>query len=311
MIRDIDKTTATGWAAVDNGWTDHPDILVAKFTLVGDHPGELPVRGYFFNADRQLVYQYRGTPRVQVKGSAYQEPLRDPKSGRHELAFPIPPSVAAPGPLRWKAFIVEIGGGDNVARFAYPTGVNVADYDLAQKATRAVADPPAAPASGLPPAAGTPAASDAGTRLSIKSVGRFRNAMNGWVNSSWVSGLNTLRVKLRLDSGAARGGFFARAYFFDKNKQLVLEYKAPPQVEVKLGEKYATLPPVWKDGGTYEVFFPIPADKEKGANAWKTAIVVFGNSEMAVADAYPATAVNLNDFSFPERDRVEKSPAGP
>lgn len=132
----------------------------------------------------------------------------------------------------------------------------------------------------------------------------------GWVNKSWVPGLTTLRVKLRLDSGAARGGFFARAYFFDKNKALILEYKSPPQVEVELGRKYATLPPHWKDAENYEIYFPIPPEKDKGPGDWKTAIVVFGNADMVVADAYPGNA-NLQDFSFPEKDRLAALPSAP
>lgn len=292
-IRHIDKTRAAGWAEADGGWVGNPDTLVTQFILKEGFPGNLPVSAYFFNESRQLVYRYNRLPQVQIKSAIYQEPLSDLKSGqRYEAAFPIPPSVAANGPLRWRTFVIQIGEGDTAVRRAYPASTeDLATFDFAQKPVRGIGS----------------VSTEGGaieTIPVIKSVTRFRNSMNAWVDDKWVRGLNTLRVKIRVDSGAAQGGFFVRAYFFDRNGAKILQYKKPPQVEVS-GGKYASLPPIWEDKEDYEIFFPIPESFDRGASGWKSAVVVFGNSNAVVADVTPSST-SLDALDFPEKADLKK-----
>jgi hypothetical protein len=188
--------------------------------------------------------------------------------------------------MRWRTFVIEFGEGEKAIRRAYPSTSDLASLDFTQTPLRGISD----------------VSTESGTSEAvpvIKSVSRFRNSMNAWVDKGWVRGLNTLRAKLRLESGASQGGFFVRAYFFDRDNVKVLEYKKPPQVEVGPG-KYATLPTFWKDKEDYEIYFPIPNDKDGGPSGWKTAIVVFGNSKKVVADVTPSNT-SLEAFDFPEK----------
>ncbi len=295
-IRHIDKSRAGGWAEVDGGWIANPDILVTQFTLQEDFPGNLPVSAYFFNEARQLVYRYTRLPMVQIKSAVYQEALSNLRAGqRYEAAFPIPPSVDANGPLRWRTFVIQIGDGDTPTRRAYPgSTTDLAAFDFKQKPVRGIGD----------------VSTEAGAIEAvpvIKSITRFRNPMNAWVDDKWTRGLNTLRVKVRLDSGAAQGGFVVRAYFFDRNGSRILQYKKPPQVEVS-GGKYATLPTIWQDKEDYEILFPIPDSIDRGTSGWKSAVIVFGNSKALVADVTPASA-SIDLLDFPEKaDLLAKKP---
>jgi hypothetical protein len=292
-VRGLDRTRGAGWAEVDGGAVWSPEALRVRFSTAEEFHGTLPIRGFFFDADNKLLRRFDGVPTVQMKRGEDQSLPEVLQAGKvYEVAFPIPPSIAT-GSAKWRTFIIEIGSGDSTVRGSYPAGMDFAQFDTKGQ--------------GKPAEPGADGATQE-TVVAVKSITRFRNGMQAWVNDAWVKGLNTLRVRLRVDSGAENDGFFARAYFFDKDRNEVLAYKKPPQVEVKMGWQYVSLPPMWKNKEDVEVFFPIPEAKERGPSQWRTAVIVFGNKQTVTAASYPATGVNLDDFSFPEKASLKEAP---
>jgi hypothetical protein len=285
-IRDLDRTRSVGWAEVDGSWTWAPEVIRVRLSVAEEFRGRLPIRGFYFDGDKKLLRKLDGVPSVKMKGNETQSLPEVFEAGRqYEVGYPIASAIAN-GPGRWKTFIVEVGGGSGIARASYPARVDFAEFDTKS-------DTKAAQQGAVE------------TVLAVKGVTRFRNGLRAWVRDSWMTGLNTLRVRLRIDSAATAGGFFAKAYFYDKDKHKVLKYDEPTEAEVTYGKQFVSLPTVWEDKKDFEVYFAIPEDKDRGPNSWRTAIVVFGNKHAVVAGTFPHTVVDIDEFSFPEKPAVK------
>ncbi len=284
-VRTIDRGRSAGWSFVDNGWHTGLDTMRVRFTVDEPIPGTPAFKAGFFDSDGQPLATFDKPPRTEVTSGNYQSLPSNLAAGKtYEVFFAVPPSATDSG-SRWKTFVVEISNGGSTALSAYPSSAKAENFELTATKKR----------EGDPSVTAVPV---------IKRISRFRNGMNAWVGKEWKNGLNTLKVVARIDSGSEAGGFYARAYFYDGSGSKLLEWKKPPQVEVNRGGTYAALPARWSDGEDFEIYFPIPEEIDRGANRWKTAIIVFGNATTAVADAYPSSSIDLKDFQFPERDLV-------
>jgi hypothetical protein len=282
-IRNVGRGHAVGWVFVDNGWVRNGDLMDVKFNV----KSEMPSKGFkmqwgFFDAEKKLLGKFSGLPRVQTRGTDYQtlpETLRPNQS--YTVSFPVPPSMNS-GAGRWRTFAIEMGA--EPARAMYPPGGAVADFPL-----DAPADKPALAAGDVQP--------------TIKRITRYRNGLPAWVDKGWVSGLNTLRVTVQVDSGAEAHDFYARVHFFNAEKKEIFAWANPPQVSVRTWGTYVSLPAIWKNGESCDLHFPIPQKIDQGAGSWRTAVVIFGDAKAVVAEAYPATS-KVADFDFPEKGRL-------
>ena len=310
-IGSINQTKSTGWVMVDNGWVRNVDLVKVKFRQNGT--GDVPVpelTAYLFNKDGKLLRKLRGIPRVQSRedtgntsskvSSGYQD-LPDKLEPRkaYELYYPMPPSLNA-GDLRIKTFVMEIKDGDKKVRRAYPASqTDLSKMDFDGKSVTGIAETDAAPA------AGGAAATAKTTEVKFRTITRFRNTRNADVNNTWVEGLQTIRAKFDLVSGADRDKLFARAYFYDEKGKQLYDLRQPPQVEVAPRE-YVSIPPIFKDGESYEFLFPIWDEKSSQlTDKVVTTIVVFGNKEAVAAGIYPSTR-KLEEFDFPEKELALK-----
>lgn len=286
-IRNVGRGHATGWAFVDNGWVRDTELVEVKFNVKSALPSSaLKMEWGFFDLKKKLLGKFRGLPKVQTRGGAYQSLPESLEPGRtYEASFPVPPSLDQ-GANRWRTFLLELGPPPTPARAIYPPLAGQAeDLGLTKDG------PPTSVATDIRPV--------------IKRLSRYRNGLSAWVNKRWVNGLNTLRVTVQVDAGAAANDFYARVYFFDAAKKLVFAWQNPPQVAVRTGGAYVSLPGFWKDGQSYDLHFPIPAEYDRGAGQWRTAIVLFGNTKAIVAESYPA-AGQVAEFDFPEKGRLPK-----
>lgn len=282
-IRNVTRSVASGWVQVDGGWVQRAEVLRVRFQVSEPFKGELPITAGFFDSEGKLLRKIASVPRIVARGDDYQSLPSQLEAGRaYEIFFPIPPSLAT-GPGRWRHFVIRLGDGETPASAVYPGGPDAETFSfqserggISASADAVVVDPV------------------------IRQIVRYRNANNAWVDKTWKSNLTTLRVRVRLNSGADAGGFFARAYFFGSDGKLLFSHKKPPEVEVRRGQEYVSLPPIWRDNTDYEIHFPVPDDYERGDKRWRTAVVVFGNSGQAVAATFPTTA-NPADFEFPEK----------
>lgn len=287
----ITRTQASGWVSVDDGWVQRADILKVRISPKETYSGKVPLLAGFFDENGRLLRKITSVPVMVAKGSQYQELPRTLEANRtYDVYFPIPPSIAT-GPNRWKTFAVKVGKGEDTTSALYPANAgDIADFVFNQDGGASDSKTPLEEAVPIEPL--------------IRQVIRYKNAMNGWVDGEWIPGLITLKAKVRLESGAETGKPFVKAYFFDASGNRVLDYQKPPQVEVKRGIEYVSLPPIWQNKTDYEIHFPIPAAFERGNNKWRTAVIVFGNKQNAVAAIYPSGSKEIEDLDFPERDLV-------
>jgi len=287
-IRSISKTRSTGWVFVDNGWKDNIDLLKVRLRNGGDKPVKIEeLSAYFFDGDDRKLEKIKGVSRVEIAPEEYQSvPKRLKPREQAELLYAIAPSIDT-GAAKWRLFVFEAKTPDGTARLSYPKKLD----DFSHLAFSG--------------SGGAEVAADE-IDLEIKSVSRFRNSRNASVDGGWAEGLNTLKARIRLESGAESDDFFVRAYFFDKQGKQVLKYREPPLVENSRSE-YQSLPPRWENGEEYEIFFPIPAKFESGAREVASALIVFGNPKTAVAAGYPDLDMPIDELDFPEKSQVQKS----
>jgi hypothetical protein len=282
-IRGLNRARSSGWVYVDNGWIRNGDLVEVKFTVNSSMPGKIPVHWGFFDADKKLLGKFSGIPEVATKGEAKQElPETLEPNHTYSLSFPIPPSLAS-GAARWRTFAIELGAAP-AASAIYPVAGEASDFSLAEKKE------------GADVASGD-------IKPVIKRIARYRNGLPALIDHEWVNGLDTLKVTVQLDSGAEAGDFFARLYLFDADKKKVFAWSSPPQVAIRAGGTYASLPASWKNAETYDLHFPIPAAYEQGPHQVRTAVVVFGDKQVVAAESYPA-AGKWADFDFPEKASV-------
>ncbi len=112
----------------------------------------------------------------------------------------------------------------------------------------------------------------------------------------------TLRVKTDLPDTEKP---FVKAYFYDKNKDLLATSVTPSSVS-KDSRSTSSMPPVFERNRSYDLYFGISSQATRGKAFWHTVIVVFGAGTNAVAKAYPTG--HAKDFEFPEKSLLRDNP---
>jgi len=295
-VSPITRTTASGWVSVDDGWAQGVDLLKVRIRPEETIQGTPKLMAGFFNKEGRLIRKTTKVPHLQARGGDYQSLPPTLEAGRnYDIFFPIPPSIAS-GPDSWNAFVVKFGDGKDAAGAVYPADRgDLIEFDFSGSANDA--------------AHGSSDSSTATVVPKIKQVVRYRNSMNGLIDGEWKTGLTTLRAEVRLDQGAEAGNFFVKAYFFDSKGLRIFDYQKPPQVEVKRGSEYVSLPPRWENETDYDIHFPVPPSIERGNSKWRTAVIVFGNPSVAVARMYPEGSAELDTLDFPEQTLVQTEQA--
>jgi|GEM_PF-1788532 len=294
-VSPITRTKASGWVSVDGGWVQGADLLKVRIRPKEALNGKLQLEAGFFDEQGGLIRKMTKVPQLQARGDEYQSLPATLEAGRsYDIFFPIPPSVDS-GANRWKVFAIKIGDGEDAAGAVYPASrgdLSTFDFSDSQQSG----------------SANSTDSANVTVVPGIQQVSRYRNSMNGWVDGKWIAGVPTLKAKVRLEQGAEAGKFFVKAYFFDSKGLRIFDHQKPPQVEVKRGAEYVSLPPQWENETDYDIHFPVPPSIERGNAKWRTAVIVFGNPSVAVAKIYPAGSAEIDDLDFPERTLVKTEP---
>ena len=124
-----------------------------------------------------------------------------------------------------------------------------------------------------------------------------------YVNNAWLHNVPCVEVVLRVNEEIGTNPPNIKAYFFNKDRELVKELTRPTSVSFGNRESFQS-PESFKPGKKYTVYFGISEGIQRGKNKWKYAIVLFGNRENATADIHPKE--DIAPFDFPEKDLVLK-----
>jgi hypothetical protein len=288
LSRGITRHNVTGWVDVEGTWVNGASALKVRFSPTEDFEGKIPVQAGFFDANKNLLHRFDKVPHMQTKGhgTAYQAPPSKLEKGKiYDLYFPVPPSISSGG-SRWTDFLVVLGKGNQATAISHPkSGLDPAEFSFAAEPSSAAAE-------------------NVNAKLVIRNARSTPLRTNIWADGGWKSGLNVVQVTLMVEEGAEAGDFYVRAYYYDRDGNLIETFKEPARTEVSRGREYTSLPPVWKNKAVETVYFPISPRLETGASRVQDIVVVFGNTSTAVATMSSNSRGKLEDFDFPEKQLV-------
>ncbi len=288
--RGVTRQTVRGWVDVEGAWVNGATTLRVRFTANEDFKGSPPVQAGFFDDGKKLLYRFDRVPVLQTKGGGSKDfqalPNNLEKGKTYEIFFPVPPSIAT-GDNRWSDFLVRLGRGEQATYISYPQ----TDLDPDQFAWETA------------PSTDTTAQAKE-VKLAIRQARRTPHRTNIWCDGGWKKGINVVEVSLMVEEGAESGGFYARAYYYDKDGKLLQSFDQPPRAEASNGREYVSLPAVWKNMIGETVSFPISPKWESGDKRLQDVVIVFGNGHRAVAAMSSNSSGKPEDFEFPEKALV-------
>jgi hypothetical protein len=152
-----------------------------------------------------------------------------------------------------------------------------------------------------------PMAARAEDDFRIKGLREIRATDLILVNDSWVRDPNRIMATVRVKEDAPASGITLKAYFYDKDNQVIASGKPNPiWAQTPRGFQSVGVPETLQKGKDISVYFCVT--QEIDAKKWKTVLVVFGNSTSVVARSFPADA--YPKLTFPEQDHVVKEKPG-
>lgn len=165
--------------------------------------------------------------------------------------------------------------------------------------TRAPATPPVATAKTSPPAAHAVGVKQ--TTFEISNIST--SSQYAYVNNSWIRNALCVQVTLRVNEDVNKNPPSMKAYFFNKDREMVKELTRPTSVSFGNRESMQS-PERFQPGRKYTIYFGISEGIQRGKDKWKHVIVMFGNRENATAEIHPKEDIGL--FEFPEKALVMK-----
>lgn len=126
------------------------------------------------------------------------------------------------------------------------------------------------------------------------------------VNNAWTYNTPCVEVALRVMEEIGTTAPSIKAYFFNKDREMVFECARPSQVSFGDGQS-VSVPATFKPGRKSTIYFAVHPNVQRGKNKWKYCVVVFGDKETVAAMVYPKE--DIQQFTFQEKSLVGKKPA--
>jgi hypothetical protein len=128
----------------------------------------------------------------------------------------------------------------------------------------------------------------------IKNIGRGTSSQV-YIEQAWKRNAPVIEVDLRTNEDLQGKKPFVKAYFYDKDKKLIVKADEPSQY-VQPGKGMTKIPDYLKPKETYKVCFGISTQALDLRRKWTRVLVVFGEGNRAVAEVYPPDDAALFDF---------------
>jgi hypothetical protein len=122
------------------------------------------------------------------------------------------------------------------------------------------------------------------------------------VDGAWKHGTLCLQVTLKTSENFPDKLPYVKAYFYDKDRQLLKEEGGPTSV-VTRGTETFTHPPSYDAGKKYVVYFAPSQQITRSNRKWKYVVFVFGDKTKAAAEVYPIE--DVLKFEFKEKALME------
>jgi len=132
----------------------------------------------------------------------------------------------------------------------------------------------------------------------IKNIGRGTSSQV-YIEQAWKRNAPVIEVDLRTNEDLQGRKPFVKAYFYDKDKKLIVKADEPSQY-VQTGKGMMKIPDYLKVRETYKICFGITTQALDTHRKWTRVLVVFGEGNRAVAEVYPPDDPAL--FEFDEKN---------
>ena len=111
-----------------------------------------------------------------------------------------------------------------------------------------------------------------------------------------------LKITLRVAQSTPGSDIFVKAYFYDKDNNLIETYNAPHSLWTKLptGTGELKIPATLEPNKDVPVYFALTPELIR--KKWKSVVVVFGREESVAARSWPNAV--LKSLDFPEKEYV-------
>lgn len=129
------------------------------------------------------------------------------------------------------------------------------------------------------------------------------------VGRTWRKDLpKRIEVTMRTGESMKSSALKVKAYFFDKDDQLVFTAAKPNPIwtQTPRGIEEVLYPEKVERSKSFNVYFALPEELEE--TKWKSMVVVFGNGKEFTARSRPASI--LSKLEYPEAELVAKSGGG-
>lgn len=133
------------------------------------------------------------------------------------------------------------------------------------------------------------------TPFEIKNIKSAINAQV-YVDSAWKRNAPVIEVSLRANEDLQDKKPFVKAYFYDKDKKLIVKADRPSEYSEGPGKGTARLPDHIKPKETYKVCFAITDQAQDIHRKWTRVLVVFGEGDKAIAEVFPKDDLTLFEF---------------
>jgi hypothetical protein len=127
---------------------------------------------------------------------------------------------------------------------------------------------------------------------------------HNWIAADGVFRINwpCLRVELWTSADLKGGEIANKAYFYDKDRNLISKLGSLPNANHADGA-YG-VPPLLKAHTSIETFVPIETKDKVGK--WRSVVLVFGVPQNLTVEIYPHEGLTWKDFDFPDREKYEQ-----
>jgi hypothetical protein len=119
-----------------------------------------------------------------------------------------------------------------------------------------------------------------------------------YVDEAWKKNAPVIEAQLRTIEDLQGKKPFVKAYFYDKDKKLIVKADRPSEY-TEPGKGSIRIPDYLKPKETYKVCFGITAQALDVHHKWSRVLVVFGEGNRATAEVYPPD--DIGSFEFDEK----------
>lgn len=120
------------------------------------------------------------------------------------------------------------------------------------------------------------------------------------VEGGWRKDAPCIEATVRTTEDLGSKKAYVKAYFYNRQKEVVAKFDAPVAVSDTFGGATRTLPDYLKPMEYHDVYFPVTSRASEGKDRWARVIVVLGEGNRAVAEIYPAD--DITSYEFAEKD---------